>query len=250
MVYLQKKDRVIAGLIVLLFIGCPIVISYAYANMSGWSTSTEIAYNVSDHMVGADHKIVADGNNGSTYSTTQTYLCDNTTKEVSVASLDLPTVGGTVNYYQTVFYLNTTFLAAHDAASIKVSWYYVGAGNITYMKLYDVTNSRLLQEWATTDIAENGSATVTLQAFQMTSLKTCTRIMLAIKWADTGNFPVDTDYLSQTLQFYESTSLLTQTQLLQGLGGGAGILFLLLGAVISPWWNPGKKKRYRRRNRY
>ena len=170
---LEKRDRGILALVVILMIGVPVLISYAYANLNGWSTVTPVDYNPVLQQKAAYPE--AGFNNGTTYSDVQTVVCTNSTGLKSIVSLTMDTINSPALFLLKDIF-NTTFLAEVDVSKITVSWNYVGTGNLT--KCYAINGDTDVQLWQTgvagtpaTNLANNASYTFTLEAFQTQQVK-------------------------------------------------------------------------------
>lgn len=241
MIFVEKRDRGLAAFVLCLFILAPMGMSFAISNINGWSTDTQVAYNITDVQEGSGYYVnVAMKNATDWYFETQTEIYDNDTKDIIVASLDFDTVTSATNAYISSDY-NTTFLADESLAKVVVSWTYTGTGNITKMYFKNVLPSPVttIHDWGSSiAYSSSSSLTWTLEAFEAQKIRAYTKIALYLIFDDATDLPGDTDTLLLNVQFYVSTSLLTQDQLLQGLGAGIGIAFLVCAAFISPYWNP------------
>lgn len=242
MVHIEKRDRALLSIAIILTMITPVAISYCYSNITGWFSSAPIAYNPTDVIDGSSLTVETGITNGTIYKEVQTDTYDNSTDTVIIASLDWDSCNDATTKWVT-FDMNTTFLATSDVTHISMAWNYAGTGNITQMTITNPSPYKQVHDFLTTSTyAMNGTKTWTLESFETQQVKSITQLDFAFFWQDTSNFPSDTDYIELTVTFYTSTAVLTQTQLLQGLAGGAGGLFILMGAIASPWWNPGKRR--------
>jgi hypothetical protein len=225
-----------------------IAISFVSASITGWSQTTEVEYNITDAIDGSGYAIslfLKDAN-GTETSTVQTDTYDNTTGDLIIVSLSLPTTITDPDSVYLRYYLNTTFLADLDIIKVLVTYQYVGSGNLTEVDFRRSLPApgKTFKTWPCT--SNNATLTWTLEAFEVPQVKVMTKAYGFITWADASNLPVDTDYVAIRFKFYTGTMLLTQEQILQGLAGGIGLTWFILGAAVSPFWNPGGRSRSRR----
>jgi azurin len=243
MVQLEKRDKGIMCFVIFLFAAQFIAISYVSTSVTGWSSLAELDYNVTDHYDGADYYASFTAYNATGYeSQAQTLTHNNVTKDTIVASIDLTETADTVIKVAMGFRMNSTFLAASDVTRVVISYNYVGYGNMTSVTLNRLTPSPTKAFYTTptgTNPVNNGSITWDAEAFEAAQLKLVTKIALDFVFDDASNVPVDADYIEVALHFYTSTLLLTQEQILQGLAGSIGLMWFVLGAAVSPFWNPG-----------
>ncbi len=247
---LERRDRAKVAALILAMIITPLGISYVYANMSGWNTSTVVTYNVTDHTEGSskqpDWRI---------YNTTAYYghnldypVYDNDTGSMTFIALPhdhMATIGDVDSSFIRIP-LNTSFGADITFSRIVFAWTYVGTGNITDLKFHQTDPTVKTYFDVEQDFDSIDTYTYTPEAFEGVQLSLGTDMDTYIYFNEDANQPIVTDVLVFTVTFYQSTAILTQTQLLQLLAGGAGVMFFIAGVAISPLWNPSKKSYSRR----
>ncbi len=248
---LQRRDRAKVAALIISMIVCPLAISYVYANVSGWSTQSVVDYNITDATSGSGYNSYWKIENATDdyASAALAIVLTNSTYTISMAALPhaaAATIGTQTNAW-IVFKLNFTQFASTTISSIKIDWVYVGTGNITSLRFDSTLPVSLNRYVTTTDVDESaGTCTYTPTAFEAVALKTFTIIQIRPMFDDASFQPGVTDIIELSMTVYESTMILTQTQLLQLLAGGAGIMFIIAGVAISPLWNPTKKSYSRR----
>ena len=218
--------------LVLFLVFQPVAVSYGSAFMTDTMQTSEIDYNVTELVTQApslSDVLTIRLQNATTYYydiNNNTITFDNSTKEQIVASFvlpdcDSPTSGDMYTY------LNASYFASNTIVKVVISWEYVGTGNITTAQFRTVTPTSKIFGISTGAISSTGSLTYIPEAFESNQLKIATQFGAWFNFGDSSNLPSDGDYISITMQFYESTTLYSQETIMLWLGASMAALDIM-----------------------
>ena len=214
-----RGSNYIGIILVLFLVAQPLIVSAGASYFADTTQLTEVDYNInlqnSNTQVGKSFSVYKT-NATDTYWQDQTVNYDNTTKECIIASIDYDTVPSATAAGMIV-YLNTSMIVGEQITRIVMSWFYVGTGNLTSLKLastYPAPTKYYVESVATYNMLSNGSYTWNPEVFEANQLATKTEMVMYLICEDSANLPISTDYISVTIQFYTATTVLTQETLM------------------------------------